>query len=348
MRIAQVAPLYESVSPQAHGQTERVIAYLTNELVNQDHQVTLFASGDSVSQARLIAPCDQALRFDPEVRDPLAHHVVMMERMLQDAAEFDVVHFHMDYLHLPLVSRLDIQTLTTLHGPLDNPELTPLYRMFSKLPFVSISQAQRTPMPWLNWQDTIYYGLPEDLFQLHPNPGAYLAYLGPITPEQDIERAIEIAKLANMPLKISANMEQVDPAYLQMEIKPLLNDSRIEYFGEIDEAEKNEFLGQAAALLLPTMSAAPFPLASIEALACGTPVIASRQGVASEVIEHGVTGYLFDDVESAAQAVKQSSTLSRAACRKAFESRFTATRMAQNYLRVYDALLTGSLEPLAA
>jgi len=348
MRIAQVAPLYESVSPQAHGQTERVIAYLTNELVNQDHQVTLFASGDSISQARLIAPCDQALRFDPGMQDPLVHHVVMMERMLQDAAEFDVVHFHMDYLHMPLVSRLDIQTLTTLHGPLDNPELTSLYRLFPELPVVSISQAQRLPLPGLNWQNTIYYGLPEDLFQFNQEPGSYLAFLGPITPEQDIARAIEIATLAEMPLKIAANMEQVDPAYLQMEIKPLLNDARIEYLGEIDEDEKNECLGHAAALLLPTAAAAPFPLASIEALACGTPVIASRHGVAAEVIEHGVTGYLVDDIDSAVQAVKQLSALSRVDCRKAFESRFTATRMAQDYLRVYDALLAGNMEPIAA
>lgn len=348
MRIAQVAPLYNSVSPQTYGDTERIMSYLIDELVRRDHQVTLFASGDSQSQARLIAPCDRALRLDEDVRDPISHHIVMIERMLRDASEFDLIHFHMDYLHFPLVSRLQLPTLTTLHGRLDNPDLMPLYQLYTDVPVVSLSEAQREPMPWLNWQGTVYPGLPDDLYTFHPEPGHYLAYFGRISPDKQLDHAIEIAQRVQLPLKIAAKVDQVDQTYLDLELAPLLNAPRIEYVGEIADHEKNHFFGQASALLLPIAWPHPSGCAVIEAMACGTPTIAYGYGALPELIEDGVTGYIVDNIGEAVEAVQRIPGLNRKRCREVFEARFTADRMVQDYLRLYDQVLAGEIDHIAA
>jgi glycosyltransferase involved in cell wall biosynthesis len=338
MNIAQVAPLYESVPPKYYGGTERVVSYLTEELVNQGHQVTLFASGDSVTQARLVAPCPHALRLDPHCRDSLAPHVVMLERLFRHAATFDIIHSHLDYLPFPLMSRHSTPTLTTLHGRLDLPELVPIYQTFPTMPVVSISQDQRAPLPWLNWQGTVYHGLPEHLYAFREEPGSYLAFLGRIAPEKQVDQAIAIAKQVRMPLKIAAKVDQVDRAYFDTMIQPLLQEPLVDYIGEIREDEKNTFLGGATALLFPIDWPEPFGLVMIEALACGTPVIAYRRGSVPEVLDDGVTGYIVDSVEEAGQAVQRVSTLSRRRCRQVFETRFSACRMAQDYLRIYQRL----------
>jgi glycosyltransferase involved in cell wall biosynthesis len=339
MRIAQVAPLYESVPPKYYGGTERVVSYLTEELVRQGHQVTLFASGDSVTQAHLRPVCRRALRLDRHCHDYLVHHVVMLEQVFRDAAAFDLIHFHIDYLHFPLATRYPTPTLTTLHGRLDLPDLVPLYQLFLDMPVVSISQAQREPLPWLNWQDTVYHGLPEDLHTFREKPGTYLAFLGRISPEKRVDRAIEIAKRVGIPLRIAAKVDRIDREYFLDMIHPLLKDPLVEYIGEIGEKDKDDFLGNAYALLFPIDWPEPFGLVMVEALACGTPVIAYRCGSVPEIIEDGVTGFIVADLEGAVRAVERVSTLSRARCRQVFEERFSASRMAQDYLRVYQSLV---------
>jgi glycosyltransferase involved in cell wall biosynthesis len=348
MNIAQVAPLYESVPPKGYGGTERVVSYLTEELVRQGHQVTLFASGDSVTHAHLVAPCQHALRLDQQYRDHLAPHVVMLEHLFRDAAAFDIIHSHLDYLSFPLASRHLTPTLTTLHGRLDLPELVSIYQTFPMMPVVSISQDQRTPLPWLNWQGTVYHGLPENLYAFQEGSGSYLAFLGRIAPEKRVDQAIAIAKQAGIPLKIAAKVDQVDRAYFEASIQPLLQDPLVDYIGEIGDHEKNAFLGGAAALLFPINWPEPFGLVMIEALACGTPVIAYRRGSVPEVIEDGVTGYIVDSVEEAVQAVPRALALSRRRCRQVFDTRFSACRMAQDYLRIYQGLLIDSTDRVAA
>lgn len=339
MRIAQVAPLYESVPPKLYGGTERVVAYLTEELVRQGHQVTLFASGDSVTSAHLVACAPRALRLDEHVQDSLAYHIVELERVAQLAEEFDLIHFHIDYLHFPLSRRLPVPTLTTLHGRLDIADLPFLYREFAEMPVVSISNAQRRPLPWLNWVATVYHGLPEDLYRLQEQPGTYLAFLGRISPEKGPHVAIEIARRAGIPLRIAAKVDRVDRDYYERVVRPLLAGGDVEFIGEIGEKEKQEFLGGALALLLPLDWPEPFGLVMIEALACGTPVIAYRRGSVPELIEDGVTGFIVEGVEQAVRAVERVGQLDRRLCRWVFEQRFTAKRMCQDYLQVYGTLL---------
>lgn len=339
MRIAQVAPLSESVPPKRYGGTERIVSYLTEELVRQGHDVTLFASGDSATRARLVAACRRSLRLNDRCIDWMAHHVLMLEQVFQRAHEFDVVHFHIDYLHFPLSRRASVPHVTTLHGRLDLPDLVPLYEQFRDMPVLSISNAQREPLPWANWQATIYHGLPEDLFRFRPKPGSYLAFLGRISPEKRVDRAIEIAKRSGIPLKVAAKVDPVDKDYFEREIEPLLRDSAVEYLGEISDEEKDQFLGNAYALLFPIDWPEPFGLVMIEAMACGTPVIAYDGGAVSEVIEEGRTGFIVKGLEDAAEAVRRVPELSRARCREVFEKRFTVARMASNYLQVYERII---------
>jgi glycosyltransferase involved in cell wall biosynthesis len=345
MRIAQVAPLFESVPPKRYGGTERVVSYLTEELVRQGHDVTLFASGDSVTAARLIAACRRSLRLDKDCVDQLAHQVVLLEKVFRQAGEFDVIHFHVDYTHFPLSRRSPMPHVTTLHGRLDIPDLIPLYLEFPEMPLVSISNAQREPLPWVNWLATVYHGLPEGLYRFRKERGTYFAFLGRICPEKRVDRAIEIAKRAGMPLKIAAKVDLVDRDYFETAIRPLLRDPLVEYVGEIGEQEKGEFLGNAYALLFPIDWPEPFGLVMIEAMACGTPVIAYREGSVSEVVDEGRTGFIVDTLEEAIQAAERIPELRRADCREVFERRFTVTRMARDYLRVYQSLLDSRPHP---
>jgi glycosyltransferase involved in cell wall biosynthesis len=341
MRIAQVSPLYESVPPQYYGGTERVVSYLTEELVTAGHDVTLFASGDSVTRARLVAACRRSLRLDRDCVDQLAHHVLMLELVAKRAAEFDVVHFHIDYLHFPFSRRHAARQLTTLHGRLDIADLVPIYREFSDMPVVSISDAQREPLPWARWLATVHHGLPEDLYRFHGTPGRYLAFLGRISPEKRVDRAVEIARRLGMPLKIAAKIDTVDRQYFGQVVEPLLGLPGIEYVGELGDEGKNEFLGQAYALLFPIDWPEPFGLVVIESLACGTPVIAYRRGSIPELLEDGVTGFVVRELEDAVRAVERVATIDRRVCRAVFEQRFTARRMAADYLRLYGQLLAG-------
>lgn len=343
MRIAQVSPLFESVPPKCYGGTERVVSYLTEELVRQGHDVTLFASGDSLTSARLVAATGRSLRLDKACVDQLAHHVAMLETIFKRAAEFDVIHFHVDYLHFPLSRRMTTPSLTTLHGRLDIPDLLPVYREFTEMPVVSISDAQREPLPIANWLATVYHGLPDDLYTFREQPGEYLAFLGRISPEKRVDRAIQIARRLGFPLKIAAKVDKVDREYFSSVIEPLLDGPGIEYLGEIGEGEKDELLGNAYALLFPIDWPEPFGLVMIEALACGTPVIAYRRGSVPEVLEEGVTGFMVGSLEDAVRAVERVGTLSRRTCRRAFGRRFTAARMAKDYVRLYQRL--SSREP---
>jgi len=339
MRIAQVAPLYESVPPKYYGGTERVVSYLTEELVRQGHEVTLFASGDSVTKAHLVAACRRSLRMDKHCVDRMAHHILMLEHMLQRAPEFDIVHFHTDYLHFPLSRREQITHVTTLHGRLDIPDLVPLHQEFRDMPVISISDGQREPLPWANWQATVYHGLPADMYQFRDEPGSYLAFLGRVSPEKRVDRAIEIAKQVRIPLKIAAKVDRVDTDYFETVVEPLLRHPFVEFVGEIGEGEKAEFLGNAYALLFPIDWPEPFGLVMIEAMACGTPVIAYRGGAVPEVMEEGHTGFIVEGLEDAVEAVRRVPELSRKRCREVFDQRFTAARMAHDYVQVYERLI---------
>ena len=343
MRIAQVAPLYESVPPKLYGGTERVVSYLTEELVRQGHEVTLFASGDSVTKARLVPGCERALRLDENCIDQMAHHVVMLEKVFQHVRDFDVVHFHVDYLHFPLSRRQPIRQLTTLHGRLDIPDLVPVYEEFREMPVVSISNAQREPLPWANWQATVYHGLPVDRYRFRAKPGDYFAFLGRISPEKRVDRAIRIAQKIGRPLRIAAKVDDVDKQYFGKVIEPLLRDQLVDFVGEIGEGRKQEFLGNAYALLFPIDWPEPFGLVMIEAMACGTPVIAYRSGAVPEVIEEGETGFIVNGLKDATAAARKIPELSRARCREVFEERFTSQRMASDYLQVYERIIQEKL-----
>jgi glycosyltransferase involved in cell wall biosynthesis len=335
MRIAQVAPLVESVPPRGYGGTERVVSYLTEALVQQGHEVTLLASGDSVTSAHLVAPCRASLRLDTQCLDPLAHHLLLVEQVFQQSGRFDLIHWHLDYLHFPLSRRQATPQMTTLHGRLDLPDLVPLYQEFSDMPVVSISNAQREPLPWLNWQGTVYHGLPAELYTFRPAPGTYLAFLGRISPEKRVDRAIAIARRLGLEIKIAAKVDAADRAYFEAVIAPMLCGPLVEYVGEIGEGEKNAFLGHASALLFPIDWPEPFGLVMAEAIACGTPAIAYRCGSVPEVVEEGVTGYIVNDFEEAVRAAEHLPRLSRGRCRQRFEERFSAARMARDYLAMY-------------
>lgn len=340
MKIAQVSPLYESVPPKLYGGTERVVSTLTEELVNQGHEVTLFASGDSVTKARLIAPCKHALRLDPGCIDPYAHHTLLMEMVRQAQEEFDIIHYHIDYIHFPLSRTISVPNLTTLHGRLNISDLIPLYREFNDMPVVSISYAQRMAIPEANWVGTVYHGLKNDRSNLHLEKGNYLAFLGRISPEKRVDRAIEIAIRCQIPLKIAAKIDKVDQEYFESEIKHLLDHPLIEFIGEIGDAEKPAFLGNAMALLFPIDWPEPFGLVMIEAMACGTPVIAFPNGSVPEIIDEGLTGFLVNSVEEAVDAVSNKvPTLNRNICRTFFERRFSAERMAKDYVKIYEKLI---------
>ena len=340
MKIAQIAPLAESVPPSLYGGTERVVSYLTEELVRLGHEVTLFASGDSSTAARLVACAPRALRLDPRVRDPLPHHLLQLERVRARAAEFDVLHFHVEHLHLPLFRPMAAKTLTTLHGRLDLPDLPPLYREFDELPLVSISNAQRQALPGARWAATVYHGLAEGVCPFNPVPrGGYLAFLGRISPEKGVERAVAIARRAGMRLRIAAKVDRgADERYWRERVAALIDGSQVEFMGEVGEAQKPVFLGNAAALLFPIDWPEPFGLAMIEAMSCGTPVIGWANGSVPEVIDHGVTGLIVNSVEEAANAVPQALRMDRAAVRRRFDERFSAARMARDYLAVYRTL----------
>jgi glycosyltransferase involved in cell wall biosynthesis len=301
--------------------------------------VTLFASGDSRTRARLVAGSPTSLRLDAGCVDQLAHHIRMLELVVKSAAEFDLIHYHVDYLHYPISRRLGIPHVTTLHGRLDIPDLQPLYREFGDVPVVSISENQRAPLPDANWQATVYHGLPEDEFPFRERPGDYVAFLGRISPEKRVDRAIEIALRARVPLKIAAKVDEADRAYFEREIAPLLRQPGIEYVGEIGQHEKSDFLGNARALLFPIDWPEPFGLVMIEAMACGTPVIAVPMGSVPEIVEPGVSGFLVGSLEEALSALESIDRIDRRRCRMAFEERFSARRMAADYLRVYERLL---------
>ena len=338
MRIAQVAPLIESVPPKHYGGTERIVSYLTEELVRAGHYVTLFTSGDSVTSAELVPVCRRSFRQNKRAKDYLSLEVLLMDHVMQRASEFDVIHFHTGCLHYLISRHLTVPHVTTLHGRLDTPELLRLYERFRDMPMISISNAQRTPWPCANWQSTIYHGLPKDLFRSHPEPGSYLAFLGRASPEKRVDRAIEIAKRVGMPLKIAAKVDRADRRYFKNEIEPLLNDPHIEWQGEISDKDKDEFLGNAYALLFPIDWPEPFGLVMIESMACGTPVIAYDCGSVPEVMENGVTGFIVSEIEQAVEAVGRVRDLSRARCREVFEKRFTASRMASDYVNLYTRL----------
>ncbi|MFQ5784116.1 MAG: glycosyltransferase family 4 protein [Alphaproteobacteria bacterium] len=334
MKIAQIAPLIESVPPRLYGGTERIVSYLTEELVRQGHEVTLFASGDSRTAARLVACCDSAIRLSPSFGDPLPHHLIMADMVRRRAQEFDVLHFHVDLVHLPLFRDIARRTVTTLHGRLDMADLEPFFTHFDDMPLVSISNHQRRPLPRAQWAGTVHHGLPTDLYRPGLG-GGYLAFLGRICPEKRPDRAIEIARRAGLKLRIAAKVDPVDQRYFDTEIRPLLDHPLVEYLGEIEEREKGAFLGGARALLFPIDWPEPFGLVMIEAMACGTPVVAWRCGSVPEVIEPGLSGYIVDTIDDAVAAVRNVETLDRALIRARFEARFTAARMAEDYLALY-------------
>jgi glycosyltransferase involved in cell wall biosynthesis len=344
MKIAQIAPLYESCPPRLYGGTERIVSYLTEELVRLGHDVTLFASGDSQTEAALEPGCRTALRLDMSCQDPLVHHLIMLYRMRCQEHEFNILHFHTGYLHFPLFADLCNRTVTTLHGRLDLADLPIAMREFSMMPLVSISQAQRRPMTWANWYGTVHHGLPKDLYSLGDGSGQYLAFLGRISPEKRPDRAITIAKHTCLPLRIAAKVDRVDRVYHEANIEPLLDDPLIQFIGEISEVEKNAFLGNAIALLFPIDWPEPFGLVLIEAMATGTPVIAFGCGSVPEIIEHGVTGFIVDNIDSAIAAVSQVTELDRRVIRKRFEERFTVERMACDYIDIYNQILTNKCD----
>ena len=340
MRIAQVAPLVESVPPKLYGGTERVVSFLTEELVRLGHRVTLFASADSRTTATLLPMCPEALRLRGSCVDQVAMHVMMLERVVARAHEFDVIHFHTSLLHYPVMRRLPhVRHVTTLHGRLDMEELLPLYDEFSDVPVVSISDAQRSPLPDAGWVATVHHGLPPGLFSLCRTSGTYLAFLGRISPEKRVDRAIAIATASGLPLKIAAKVDPVDQTYFDRTIAPLLANPLVEFIGEISERHKNAFLGQAKALLFPIDWPEPFGLVMIEAMACGLPVIAFPGGSVCEIIDDGVTGFIVDTIEDAVDAVRRLDTIDRRTCRQTFERRFTARRMASQYVDVFRKLI---------
>jgi glycosyltransferase involved in cell wall biosynthesis len=335
MKIAQVAPLYESVPPKLYGGTERVVSTLTEELVRLGHDVTLFASGDSITRARLETVSPRSLRLDPSNIDPLARHFLLLERVFAQSERFDVLHFHLDYLHFPISRRVRVPTVTTLHGRLDIPDLAPLYREFTDMPVVSISESQRRPLPQASWRGTVHHGLAPDSYAYREGRGGYLAFLGRISPEKRVDRAIEIARRAGRRLRIAAKVDRVDEKYYEEEIRPLLDDPHVSFLAEIGESQKNSFLGDASGLLFPIDWPEPFGLVMIEAMACGTPVIARPCGSVPEVMRSGRTGFVGDTVDDMVEAVKRVDSIDRAECRRWVEQRFSVERMVDDYEAIF-------------
>jgi len=346
MRIAQVAPLTEAIPPKLYGGTERVVHWITEELVALGHEVTLYASGDSRTSAKLEASWPRALRLDGSIRDPNALHMMMLERVRQQAHEFDILHFHLDYYPFSLFARQPTPFVTTLHGRLDLPEHQPLFATFPTLPLVSISNSQRRPVPHAGWVRTIHHGLPEKLLTPQPAKQEYFAFLGRIAPEKGVDRAVRIARECGIPLKMAAKVDKADRDYFEEKIRPQIDGKSVEYIGEINDTDKAAFLSGAVALLVPIDWPEPFGLVMIEAMACGTPVIAFNRGSVPEVIDDGLTGFIVEDEQGAIGAAYRLSELSRPAIRQRFEERFTARRMAQDYLSVYRSLMEGAVPRL--
>lgn len=345
MKIAQVAPLYETVPPKKYGGTERVVSWLTEELVRQGHDVTLFATGDSETAAKLVPMVPRGLRHEEGfMHDKIGFHALMYERVSKMECEFDVIHFHSDYMHLPYARMLLTPSLATTHCRMDYYPLIDILNHYRDFPVVSISDAQRKFAPELNWRRTIHHGLPQDTFYLNEKAQDYLLFVGRLCPEKAPDKAIEIARKAGIPLKIGAKVDPADRQYFTDVVKPLLKGPGVEYLGEINDDQKQELMGNALALIhTPVQFPEPFGLVMIEAMACGTPVVAFRQGSIPEVIDQGVTGFVVDGVDSAAEAVKNVGSLSRKACREIFERRFTSSRMVSDYLTVYKELQACSL-----
>jgi len=339
MKIAQIAPLMESVPPRLYGGSERVASYVTEELVAQGHDVTLFASGQSITAAKLVPCCAQPLRLNSSVKDVIPYYMLMLDKVRSMASEFDILHFHIDQFHFPVFHEMARRTVTTLHGRQDLPDLHNLYRGFPEMPLVSISNAQRAPIPDANYIGTVYHGLPRDLAPSLEPRGGYLAFLGRISPEKRVDRAIAIALAAGLPLKIAAKIDRVDEVYFRSEIEPLLRQPGIDYIGEIDDRRKGAFLGGARALLFPIDWPEPFGLSMIEAMACGTPVLAFRNGAVPEVIDEGVTGHIVDKVDEAVAMLGAVLALDRRRVRQRFDERFTARRMAQDYVKIYERVI---------
>jgi glycosyltransferase involved in cell wall biosynthesis len=341
MKIAQIAPPIESVPPRLYGGTERIVSYLTEELVAQGHDVTLFASGDSITKAKLVPSCPQALRLNPSVRDPIPYYMLMLSEVRRRAAQFDILHFHIDQFHFPVFQDMPDRVVTTMHGRQDMPDLKHLYAGFPEMHIVSISNSQRLPISHIPVTETIYHGLPRDLHGVSRVPrGGYLAFLGRISPEKRVDRAIGIARAVGVPLKIAAKVDKVDQEYFKAEIEPLLKLPGVEYIGEIGDGEKTAFLQGARALLFPIDWPEPFGLVMIEAMACGTPVLAFQSGSVREVIDDGVTGYVVKNVEEGILKMGSVLALDRGRVRRRFEERFTATRMAKDYVRLYRRIIS--------
>jgi glycosyltransferase involved in cell wall biosynthesis len=343
VRIAQVAPLFNSVPPARYGGTERIVSYLTEELLNEGHEITLFASGDSNTRARLVPACPSALPLGNGgglyAHETLkrGYHVAMLEEVARAATSFDIIHFHTDFLQYPLLRRQRMPSLSTLHSRLDIPDLIRVYSEFSEMPVSSVSNAQRKSLPFLNWQGTVHHGIPKHLYTLHEAHGKYLVFLGRISPEKGIEDAIKIAQRAHMNLKIAAKV--ADDEFFRITVKPFLKDPSVEFIGEVGDHYKNELLGNAYAMLFPILWPEPFGIVMLESMACGTPIIAYNRGSVPEVLEDGLTGFIVDDVEGASVAVKRISTLSRQRCRERFEQLFTASKMAKSYIALYDKIV---------
>ncbi|HKT97641.1 MAG TPA: glycosyltransferase family 4 protein [Paraburkholderia sp.] len=342
MRIAQIAPLTESVPPKLYGGTERAVSYITEALVELGHDVTLFASGDSQTRAKLEPVWPRALRLDPGIRDRVAPHMLLMEMVRRQADQFDVLHFHMDYYSFSVFKRQETPFVTTLHGRLDLPEQQPVFDTFNTAPVVSISNSQRQPMPQAKWLKTVYHGLPEMLYTPQPVEQRYLAFLGRISPEKRVDTAIRIAQRCGLPIRIAAKVDEADREYFEREIKPLFALPNVEFVGEINDSQKAEFLSGAHALLFPIDWPEPFGLVMIEAMACGTPVIAFNRGAVPEVVDEGVSGFIVEDEIGAVAAVNRLARVSRAGVRRRFEERFTSHRMAQQYIEAYQAVIRAS------
>ncbi|HEY0845084.1 MAG TPA: glycosyltransferase family 4 protein [Noviherbaspirillum sp.] len=343
MKIAQVSPIFESVPPKGYGGTERVISYLTEELVERGHDITLFASGDSKTRARLVAAVPESIRPDMSRlrQDWLSYHCIEMDQVAELARSFDVIHFHTDFLHFPLARALGTPHVTTLHGRLDFPDVAPLLRRFTDAPLVSISDSQRSSLPWANWAATVHHGLPAGLYRFTPEAKDYFLFIGRVSPEKRLDRAIDIAIRCGTPLYIGAKVDKPDEPYFDDCIRPLLRNSLIRFLGEIGEREKRELLEHAKALLFPIDWPEPFGLVMIEAFSCGTPVIAYPHGAVPEIIEDGINGFVVTNQDEAVAAAERVSTIDRKRCRQTFEQRFTVAHMADNYLRVYQRLLSG-------